>query len=1173
METKSIMELCSSIGIVPKGGSALASISDEEAIRLREELARGTKSSERISQNVSQPEPPKRVVERKVPTLPSKPKKPVAEPVSQSVSAPPPADVSVKPEEVERPAREESHAPAEKVEKTEKHERDEVRVSNEAALVSDEAVQTTKVEESAGKPEVETKQETTPVQESIPPQTPSDAVEVSAPADRVEAKDHLEETPSLPQKVVALDAEAAQDSAPKVEAAPQTDVPEKQDVAEPVSEGAKVDSERKTDSGRDTRRHEKNDRTDRHGKDASGRKNRERRRGPAKGSSPSSTPLGKKLGAREEPARPHGLSVAEEIARLGQSAVPVPPTRPAEFPSLHNPRTMRHGGSDLKDKEKENKDTPKEEKHRDEQKGSPAFRLAPVPAAKVPPVSKKREPVAQKPEVRLSADAIRATRSGDDSIIQELIAGTTKPTETTDGRSKDGTKTRAKGKERDKDRDKDRDRSKDRDKDKDRNRDKDRGKPEDRTSERKPRRPGDKPRVSDAKGTRMPPPLEEATGRPSKKMPKSKSPRRGDETSQEPPKDSRLGNMKRRGRTNFTSDDDEEEMGRIRWRKSHRSATTNTAAPRKSNIVLQLPLDVRTFADGIGVSSANVLGKLLMELKMPLTVTSPLDETTAQLLADSFGIPVEIRQPKSLEEILIHDVEESQSDDPEDLVLRPPVVTFLGHVDHGKTSLLDKIININVVSGEKGGITQHIRAYNVKYQDKSVTFVDTPGHEAFTEMRARGANCTDIAVIVVAADDGVMPQTEEAISHAKAAGVPIIVALNKIDLPGVNEMRILQELSTNDLTPSEWGGDVEVVRCSALTGQGIDELMETILMLAELHEFKANPKRRAKGVCLESSVQQGRGVVAKVLVQNGTLHTGDVIVCGSSHGRVKVMVDTLDLRQKYTEAGPAIPVNILGLDTAPGAGDKFHVLEDIADARRVAEERAEVERQSQLAGKVKTHVTLEGLFDSLGSQEVQTLNVILRTDVRGSIEAIRKELEKLKHDEVQIRILQASVGGVTEADVQLADASDAIIVGFNVVPDENARVLAEKKGVQIRRYDIIYNLTGDIKNALEGMLKPEEQEKELGRVLVKQTFQIAKIGVVAGCRVIAGVVTRDCRVRIVRNSRIIGTYAIDTLRREKDDVKEVRDGYECGIRLAGFNDVKEGDMFIAFQIETVHRTF
>ncbi len=585
--------------------------------------------------------------------------------------------------------------------------------------------------------------------------------------------------------------------------------------------------------------------------------------------------------------------------------------------------------------------------------------------------------------------------------------------------------------------------------------------------------------------------------------------------------------------------------------------------------MLELPATVRSFSEAVGVPTTQVMAKL-MELGAPAIITATIDSEMAELLAEALGVEADFRQPVSLEEKLVARFNEEE--DPEKLETRPPIVTFLGHVDHGKTSLLDRILGLDVAAHEKGGITQHIRAYCIAKDARSIAFVDTPGHEAFTAMRARGAMVTDIAVLVVAADDGVMPQTEEAISHARAAGVPIVVALNKVDLPGVNLDRVMQELATKGLLPSQWGGDTEVVQTSAITGQGIDELLETLLTVAELHEYKANRSRAASGVCLEAEVQQGRGVVAKVMVQKGTLHVGDVVVCGEAHGRIKAMYDTLNPYKKYKEAGPSMPVNLTGLDVAPAAGDRFYALDDIGGARQIAQDRAVANRQKELAGG-QSHVTLENLFERLSEKEdVQNLNVILRADVRGSIEAIRKELTKLHHPEVQIKILQALVGGVTEADVHLADASDAVIIGFNVVPDENARALAERLGVQIRRYDIIYQVTEDLRAAMEGMLKPEKREVDLGQALVKRTFHISRVGTVAGCQVLRGTVQRDGRVRVIRDSRITGDYPIESLKREKDDAREVRQGFECGLKLGGFDDLKEGDILEIYKIEEVRRT-
>jgi translation initiation factor IF-2 len=617
--------------------------------------------------------------------------------------------------------------------------------------------------------------------------------------------------------------------------------------------------------------------------------------------------------------------------------------------------------------------------------------------------------------------------------------------------------------------------------------------------------------------------------------------------------------------------DGEDQPSRQISRRLKRSGT-NTAAPRKDRVTVSLPCTVRELSEATGVQAAQIL-RVLMNENVMARITDVIDPALAELAATELELNVEFVKAVTLEDQLLEQIEQ-QVDDPDTLVPRPPVITFLGHVDHGKTSLLDRIIGLDVVSGESGGITQHIRAYSIEKDGRRISFVDTPGHEAFTEMRARGANVTDIAVLVVAADDGVMPQTEEAISHARAAEVPIVVALNKIDLPGVDINRAYQGLSTNELLPSEWGGDVEVVKTSATKGTGLDELLETVLTVAELHEFKANPNRPALGTCLEAQQDADRGVVAKVLVQNGTLRVGDVIVCGQAYGRVKAMFDTIDLNVRVAEAGPSIPVNITGLSIAPGAGERFYVLEDIAQARKIAEGRAEQERSATLVTMGFRHVTLESLFDRLdGADEVQTLNLILRADVRGSIEAIEKELSKLEHPEVKIKLLQKSVGGITEADATLADASDAVILGFNVVPDEKARARAEAKGVQIKRYDVIYKITDDLRLALEGMLEPEERETELGRALVQQIFKISRVGTVAGCRVLAGVVERSARARIIRDSTIIGDYPLDTLRREKDDAKEVREGYECGIKLAGFNDIKEGDVLEIYKVEEIQRKF
>ena len=795
---------------------------------------------------------------------------------------------------------------------------------------------------------------------------------------------------------------------------------------------------------------------------------------------------------------------------------PVPPRAP-QMPSMPGPLQRMLGKRTQENKPSEKKAGEK----RPAEKSAPAMHLAPMPVpSKSTARHKPKEPTPQKPDIRLPPDAIRAGKAGSKPLSEHLRKHEEKK-KRDDLAAKKGPRG---------------------------------GTPEivagiapcDLGGKDRPRRGPAKPVA--AEDEREGAGLATLGGREQRQAKRKRS-----------------TTVKRRG-----GDEEESGGGGSRRTRIHRTGSTNTAAPRKGKVVIELPCNVRSFAEATGIPKGKILGKLLA-LGIVSNIAASLDAETAELLAVELGVDVDIRREVSLEQKVLESAD--QTDPPESLKPRPPIVTFLGHVDHGKTSLLDRIIGLDVAAHEKGGITQHIRAYKVVKDGRAVTFVDTPGHEAFTEMRARGANVTDIAVLVVAADDGVMPQTEEAISHARAAGVPIVVALNKIDLPGVNIDRLYKQLADNDLLPSEWGGETEVVKTSATKGTGLDDLLVTLLTVAELHEYKANPDRPARGTCLEAEMHEERGVIAKLIVQNGTLRPGDVIVCGGAYGRVKAMVDTLNPNQRYEEAGPSTPVNVTGLHVAPGAGDSFFVLPDISEARALADDRLQTARQRELGG-VREHVTLENLFERLGEMDdLQTLNIILRADVRGSIEAIRKELEKLAHPEVQIRILQATVGGITEADVHLADASDAVIIGFNVVPDEKARVLAESRGVQIRRYDIIYQVTGDLKAAMEGMLRPEKHEKELGRALVQQLFHISRIGTAAGCRVLAGTITRDSRVRVIRENRVIGDYALDSLRRAKDDAREVREGLECGIKLAGFNDIKEGDVLEAYKIEEVKRTF
>lgn len=617
---------------------------------------------------------------------------------------------------------------------------------------------------------------------------------------------------------------------------------------------------------------------------------------------------------------------------------------------------------------------------------------------------------------------------------------------------------------------------------------------------------------------------------------------------------------------------EEEEGGR--YMKGARRPKPKPTAARKEKVILAMPCTIRSFSEAAGVTAARVL-RSLMTMGTMANINASLNQDQAELIAADLGVELEFKQAETLETSLIGKINDEE-DNPEDLVTRPPIVTFLGHVDHGKTSLLDYLIGTKIVTGEAGGITQHIRAYQVKKDGRAISFVDTPGHEAFTEMRARGANVTDIAILVIAADDGIMPQTEEAISHAKAAGVPIVVAANKCDLPGADINRVMTQMTEYGLTPSAWGGDVEVVPTSAITGEGMDELLETVLTVAELHDYRANPKKAAVGVCLESEQASDRGVIAKVMVQGGTLRVGDIVVCGSSFGRVKALGDTLKRNKQMTECGPSMPVNITGLDKAPEAGERFHVLDDIGQARQIAASRENLVRAQSLSGTSQkvSFETFQELLQSgkLGVKEDKVvLNLIIRADARGSLEAIEKELTKLDHPEVEIKILQKSVGGITVADVTLGSASQAVIVGFNVIPDEAARALADLRNVEVRRYDIIYNLALDIKALIEGRLKPEEKIVELGRALVKQVFAVSRVGTIAGCYVAQGTIERGCRIRVNREGRRIGDYSLETLKRVKDDVKEVPRGMECGIKLGGFNDVKVDDVLEAYRVEEVAR--
>ena len=622
--------------------------------------------------------------------------------------------------------------------------------------------------------------------------------------------------------------------------------------------------------------------------------------------------------------------------------------------------------------------------------------------------------------------------------------------------------------------------------------------------------------------------------------------------------ESRQRRRERRRKSGGEEDDGPERRGRGMRRRRSRSGPVE--------LVVELPVTIRSLSEAMGRPARSLISALFEQGRM-VSINDAIDEETAQEIALEFEVELEFKRPRDLEAELVASLEIDE--DPETLVLRPPIVTILGHVDHGKTTLLDAIRSTNVVGGEAGGITQHIAAYQVVRDGRPITFVDTPGHAAFGEMRARGANVTDIVVLVVAADDGVMPQTVECIAHAKAAEVPVIVAMNKTDLPESNFDKVLADLAANEITPAEWGGDVEVVRTSALNGDGVDDLLETIQLTAELHELKASPERNATGLCLEAFRDEGRGSLAWLIIQTGTLQKGDVIVCGAAFGRVRAIYNDRD--ELIESAGPSTPVRIAGLDLVPEAGDHFHVLSGLDEAREVAELRRERGRTESLLSSGRPR-TMEEILEAAREGEAQDLPLILKADTPGSIEALRGELGKFTHPEVRVQVLHHGVGGVNESDVMLAVASGAIIIAFHVVPDEKARQVSDAEGVEIRRYDVIYEVVDHIKLALEGLLAPEEVEVSTGRAVVLQTFHISRFGTIAGSRVLNGTITRTDRIRVIRNQTVLNDYPIGSLRNVKDDVREVRRGMECGIRLDGFNDIKEGDELQAFRIDQVKRT-
>jgi translation initiation factor IF-2 len=558
--------------------------------------------------------------------------------------------------------------------------------------------------------------------------------------------------------------------------------------------------------------------------------------------------------------------------------------------------------------------------------------------------------------------------------------------------------------------------------------------------------------------------------------------------------------------------------------------------------------------------------KIMMGLGEMVTITQSLPDDAVQLIAGEVEREVNIKRAADEEEVL-----EVYEDAEEDLEERPPVVTIMGHVDHGKTTLLDAIRETSVVETEAGGITQHIGAYQVEHNGRKITFLDTPGHEAFTAMRARGAKVTDIAVLVVAADDGVMPQTRESISHARAAEVPIVVAVNKIDLPDANPERVKSELAAEDLQPEDWGGTTQFSEVSAKQGQNLDDLLERILLVADAElELRANPNAEASGPIIESRLDVGRGPVATMLVHRGTLHVGDAIVAGDAWGKVRALYNYRG--EKIREARPGDPVEILGFDKPPSAGEHARVVENERAARHSAQTRGERLRREELAQQTKRRRRLEDFFTQLQEGVAQDLNIVLKGDVVGSVEAAVSELGKIEHPEVGVNVIHQGVGGITEGDVMLASASSAMIVGFNVRPNAEARALADREGVEIRTYRVIYQLTEDIEQALVGMLKPTQVEETIGEVEVRQLFRVSRLGTIAGSYVTNGVVRRNAQVRVVRDGAVVYETTIADLKRFKDDVREVQEGFECGIRLEGFNDVKEGDVLEVYETRQVERT-
>ena len=630
-----------------------------------------------------------------------------------------------------------------------------------------------------------------------------------------------------------------------------------------------------------------------------------------------------------------------------------------------------------------------------------------------------------------------------------------------------------------------------------------------------------------------------------------------------PANDRNSDNVVRKQKLNQKSKQYRKQGMRSHKHESEAERLKRIAAERaKKQIKITVPeeITVGELAALLKMTAAEVIKKLFA-LGMMATVNEVIDYDTAEIVATELGAKVEKEVVVTIEERIIDDTVDSE----EDLQPRDPVVVVMGHVDHGKTSLLDAIRNTSVTSTEAGGITQHIGAYRVQTSEGKITFLDTPGHAAFTSMRARGAMATDIAILVVAADDGIMPQTIEAINHAKAANVSIIVAINKMDKPGASPDRIMQQLTEHDLVPEEWGGDVICIPVSAKTHQGIDKVLESINLVAEMLELKANPNRAAKGIVIEAKLDKGRGPVATVLVQNGTLKTGDTIVAGTSVGRVRVM--TNENGKVLDSAGPSVPVEIMGLAEVPQAGDTFDAVSDERLARELVEQRKREAKEEEF--KQYQKVTLDNLFSSISQGEMKELNIIVKADVQGSVEAVKQNVEKLSNDEVKVKVIHGSVGAINESDVMLANASNAIIVGFNVRPDPVAAEIAERDGVDIRMYRVIYDCIEELEAAIKGMLAPKFREVVLGRAEVRNVFKLSSAGMIAGSYVLDGKITRNSQIRVVRDGIVIFEDAIASLKRFKEDAKEVASGYECGVGLEKFNDIKEGDILEAFIMEEV----